>query len=128
MVVVGSGHGGLECVLALESAAVDVLLVDQNNFHTFQPLLYQVATGIISEGEIAPATRVILRDQKNAQVLLGDVTRIDLEAKTVRSERLGQGAAVGAAGHTTRGDASSSQGSPRLSLGLPGVFVDALHR
>ena len=64
-------------------------MIARTTHHLFQPLLYQVATGIISEGEIAPATRVILRDQRNAQVLLGDVTRIDLEAKTVRSELLG---------------------------------------
>jgi NADH dehydrogenase len=55
----------------------------------FQPLLYQVATGIISSGEIAPPTRIILRSQKNAQVLLGDVTHIDLAHKTVKSELLG---------------------------------------
>ncbi|MGV7807515.1 NAD(P)/FAD-dependent oxidoreductase, partial [Mycobacterium kansasii] len=56
--------------------------------HLFQPLLYQVATGILSEGEIAPATRMILRKQRNAEVLLGEVTDIDLENRTVTSRLL----------------------------------------
>ena len=68
---------------------VAVTLVDRRNHHLFQPLLYQVATGIISEGEIAPPTRLILRKQNNAQVLLGDVTHVNLEKKTVDSILLG---------------------------------------
>lgn len=89
VVIIGSGFGGLNAAKALKKADVDIKLIARTTHHLFQPLLYQVATGIISEGEIAPATRVILRNQKNAQVLLGDVTRIDLAAKTVRSELLG---------------------------------------
>ncbi|MDY6997562.1 MAG: NAD(P)/FAD-dependent oxidoreductase [Actinomycetota bacterium] len=89
VVIIGSGFGGLTAATQLKKADVDIKLIARTTHHLFQPLLYQVATGIISEGEIAPPTRVILRDQKNAQVLLGDVTRIDLEAKTVRSELLG---------------------------------------
>ncbi len=89
VVIIGSGFGGLTAAKELKKADVDIKLIARTTNHLFQPLLYQVATGIISEGEIAPATRVILRDQRNAQVLLGDVTRIDLEAKTVRSELLG---------------------------------------
>ena len=89
VVIVGSGFGGLSAAKALKKADVDIKLIARTTHHLFQPLLYQVATGIISEGEIAPATRVILRKQKNAQVLLGDVTRIDLNTKTVRSELLG---------------------------------------
>ncbi len=89
VVIIGSGFGGLTAAKELKKADVDIKLIARTTHHLFQPLLYQVATGIISEGEIAPATRVILRDQRNAQVLLGDVTRIDLEAKTVRSELLG---------------------------------------
>ena len=89
VVVIGGGFGGLAAVRALRRAPVDVTLVDYHAYNTFQPLLYQVATGIISEGEIAPATRVILRKQKNAQVLLGDVTHIDLEKRTVDSVLLG---------------------------------------
>ncbi len=89
VVIIGSGFGGLTAAKALKKADVDIKLIARTTHHLFQPLLYQVATGIISEGEIAPATRVILRNQKNAQVLLGDVTHIDLAAKTVRSELLG---------------------------------------
>ncbi|MCH9667559.1 MAG: NAD(P)/FAD-dependent oxidoreductase [Actinomycetia bacterium] len=89
VVIVGSGFGGLTAAKALRRADVDIKLIARTTHHLFQPLLYQVATGIISEGEIAPATRVILRNQKNVQVLLGDVSHIDLETKTVRSELLG---------------------------------------
>jgi NADH:ubiquinone reductase (H+-translocating) len=89
VVIVGSGFGGLTAAKALRKADVDIKLIARTTHHLFQPLLYQVATGIISEGEIAPATRVILRNQKNTQVLLGDVTGIDLNTKTVRSELLG---------------------------------------
>lgn len=89
VVVVGSGFGGLNVTKALKHADVDIKLIAKTTHHLFQPLLYQVATGIISEGEIAPATRVILRRQKNAQVLLGDVTKIDLRNQKVTSELLG---------------------------------------
>ena len=89
VVVIGSGFGGLTATQKLKKADVDVKLIARTTHHLFQPLLYQVATGIISEGEIAPATRVILRKQQNAQVLLGDVTHIDLNNKTVKSELLG---------------------------------------
>ncbi|MCV7067510.1 NAD(P)/FAD-dependent oxidoreductase [Mycolicibacterium farcinogenes] len=85
VVIIGSGFGGLTAAKTLKRADVDVKLIARTTHHLFQPLLYQVATGIISEGEIAPATRVILRKQKNAQVLLGDVTHIDLENRTVDS-------------------------------------------
>ncbi|MBU9765264.1 NAD(P)/FAD-dependent oxidoreductase [Mycobacterium sp. TNTM28] len=89
VVIIGSGFGGLTAAKTLKRADVDVKLIARTTHHLFQPLLYQVATGIISEGEIAPATRVILRKQKNAQVLLGDVTHIDLERRTVDSVLLG---------------------------------------
>ncbi len=89
VVIIGSGFGGLTAAKGLKRADVDIKLIARTTNHLFQPLLYQVATGIISEGEIAPATRVILRNQKNAQVLLGDVTGVDLKANTVRSELLG---------------------------------------
>jgi len=88
VVIIGSGFGGLFAAKALKRADVDVTLVAKTTHHLFQPLLYQVATGILSEGEIAPATREVLRRQKNARVLLGDVTSIDVEARTVTSELL----------------------------------------
>ncbi len=85
VVVIGSGFGGLFAAQALKRADCDVTLVSRTTSHLFQPLLYQVATGILSTGEIAPDTREILRSQRNATVLLGDVTDIDLESRTITS-------------------------------------------
>jgi NADH dehydrogenase len=89
VVIIGSGFGGLTAAKALKRADVDIKLIAKTTHHLFQPLLYQVATGIIASGEIAPPTRIILRTQKNAQVLLGEVTHVDLANKTVKSELLG---------------------------------------
>ena len=72
VVIIGSGFGGLTAAKALKRADVDIKMIAKTTHHLFQPLLYQVATGIISSGEIAPPTRMILRKQKNAQVLLGE--------------------------------------------------------
>ncbi len=83
VVIIGSGFGGLFSAKALRRADVDVTVIDRTSHHLFQPLLYQVATGILSEGEIAPPTRDVLRRQKNTRVLLGNVETIDLEARTV---------------------------------------------
>ena len=85
VVVIGSGFGGLFTTKALRRADVEVTIIDRTTHHLFQPLLYQVATGILSEGEIAPATRDILRHQENARVVLGNVDTIDLAARTVTS-------------------------------------------
>ena len=85
VVVVGSGFGGLFATKALRNADVDVTMVAKTTHHLFQPLLYQVATGILSEGEIAPPTREILAGQKNARVILGEVNGIDLAQRTVTS-------------------------------------------
>jgi NADH dehydrogenase len=90
VVVIGSGFGGLFSTQKLKAADVDVTLVARTTHHLFQPLLYQVATGILSEGEIAPATREVLHRQRNAKVLLGDVTQIDLAARTVTHEVVGR--------------------------------------
>jgi NADH:ubiquinone reductase (H+-translocating) len=89
VVIIGSGFGGLTAAKTLKRADVDIKMIAKTTHHLFQPLLYQVATGIIASGEIAPPTRVILRKQKNAQVLLGDVTHIDLANQTVTSVLLG---------------------------------------
>jgi NADH dehydrogenase len=71
VVVVGSGFGGLYATMALRRADVDVTLIAKTTHHVFQPLLYQVATGILSVGDVAPATRDVLSRQRNARVLLG---------------------------------------------------------
>jgi NADH dehydrogenase len=90
VVVIGTGFGGLFGSKALKHADADVTVIGRTGHHLFQPLLYQVATGILSEGEIAPATREVLARQKNARVLLGEVTDIDLSARTVTSKVLGR--------------------------------------
>jgi NADH:ubiquinone reductase (H+-translocating) len=86
VVIIGSGFGGLNAARALKRADVEVTLISKTTTHLFQPLLYQVATGILSEGDIAPTTRLILRKQKNVRVLLGEVSAIDLKANTVTSK------------------------------------------
>jgi NADH dehydrogenase len=86
VVIIGSGFGGLNAARALKRADVDITLISKTTTHLFQPLLYQVATGILSEGDIAPTTRLILRKQKNVRVLLGEVSGIDLQTKTVTSK------------------------------------------
>ena len=85
VVIVGSGFGGLWATEALAKAPVDVTMISGTSHHLFQPLLYQVATGVLSEGEVAPATREVLKKQKNVMVLLGRVTEIDIKAKIVTS-------------------------------------------
>jgi len=85
VVIIGSGFGGLWATEALAKAPVDVTMISGTSHHLFQPLLYQVATGVLSEGEVAPATREVLKKQKNVIVLLGRVTEIDIKARTVTS-------------------------------------------
>jgi NADH dehydrogenase len=83
VVVVGTGHAGLEAVNALRRADVDVLLVDRNNYHKFQPLLYQVGTAGLQPGEITQAARHIFQRQKNFSFHLGKVFGVDFERKQV---------------------------------------------
>jgi len=83
VIIVGGGFGGLCAARALRSAPVDIILIDRRNYHLFQPLLYQVATGSLSPGEIAAPLRGVLSRQKNVRVLLGDVEDIDPESKRV---------------------------------------------
>ncbi|MFE3223738.1 NAD(P)/FAD-dependent oxidoreductase [Nocardia sp. NPDC059228] len=90
VVVIGSGFGGLFACKQLRKADVDITLISKTSTHLFQPLLYQVATGILSTGEIAPATRIVLRQQQNARVVMGEVTDIDVENGTVTSRLLNQ--------------------------------------
>jgi NADH dehydrogenase len=83
-VIVGGGFGGLKAARQLRNSPVRITLIDRKNHHTFQPLLYQVATAGLSPGEIAAPIRWILRWQDNVEVLLGEVTGFDLERKTVQ--------------------------------------------
>jgi len=85
VVIVGGGFGGLYAARALRRAPIDLTLIDRRNFHLFQPLLYQVATGVLSPGDIAVPLRSILRKQRNATVLLGDVREINVEQRYVRT-------------------------------------------
>jgi NADH dehydrogenase len=83
VVVVGGGFGGLSATQALRRAPVDVTLVDRKNYHLFQPLLYEVATGILSEGMIAPPLRGVVKKQGNVVTVLGDVTDVDAARRVV---------------------------------------------
>src|ERR1700723_3273122 len=87
VVIVGAGFGGLRCAQALKDANVAVTLIDRNNFHLFQPLLYQVATAALSPGDIAVPTRQIFRDAPATKLLLSTVTGIDTERRLVLTER-----------------------------------------
>src|SRR5690242_13450714 len=83
VIIIGGGFGGLSAAQALKSAPVDATLIDRRNYHLFQPLLYQVATGSLSPGEVAAPLRGVLGRQKNTRVLLGEVEDIDPVAKRV---------------------------------------------
>lgn len=83
VVIVGGGFGGLHAVQSLKHEAVDITLIDRRNFHLFQPLLYQVATGALSPANIASPLRAVLRRQDNTHVLLAEVTDIDVARRMV---------------------------------------------
>src|SRR5437016_8249546 len=84
VVIIGAGFGGLEAARRLAKLPVKVTIIDRKNHHTFQPLLYQVATAGISPGEIAAPIRWILRGRKNVEVLLGEVVGFDLQRRVVK--------------------------------------------
>src|SRR3989454_1263603 len=84
VVILGGGFGGLAAAQKLKRAPVEVTLIDRRNFHLFQPLLYQVATGALSPGEMASPLRAVLKRQKNTVVLLAEVTDIDVAARHAR--------------------------------------------
>src|SRR5467141_899983 len=83
VVIVGGGFGGLEAAKALRRASVRVTVIDRTNHHLFQPLLYQVATSVLSPGQIASPIRGILRKQRNTTVILGTVTGVDSDRRCV---------------------------------------------
>ena len=83
IVIIGGGFGGLYAARRLKNAAADVILIDRRNHHLFQPLLYQVATGALSAADIATPLRRLLKNQRNARVLLGEVTDFDVAHKRV---------------------------------------------
>jgi NADH dehydrogenase len=83
VVIVGAGFGGLEAARALRDAPVRVTVIDQTNHHVFQPLLYQVATAELSPADISAPIRGVLRHQRNAEVLLGKVTGVDVVRRVV---------------------------------------------
>jgi NADH:ubiquinone reductase (H+-translocating) len=85
VVVVGGGFGGIRATRALARADVDITVVDRTNHHLFQPLLYQVATGILPDGLIAPALRGVVRKQANVRVVLADVQDLDLDGRVVHA-------------------------------------------
>lgn len=84
VVIIGGGFAGLNAAKALRKAPVDVVLIDRRNYHLFQPLLYQVATATLSPADIAFPIRKVLKDQRNTQVLLGEVSRVDTANKSVK--------------------------------------------
>src|ERR1700746_2083470 len=85
VVVVGGGFGGIRATRALARTDADVTIVDRTNHHLFQPLLYQVATGILPDGLIAPALRSVVGKQANTRVVLADVQHLDLDGRVVRA-------------------------------------------
>jgi NADH:ubiquinone reductase (H+-translocating) len=91
VVIVGCGFGGLFAARALKRApGIRVTIIDRTNHHLFQPLLYQVATGILSEGQIAPAIRDVLRRMRNLTVLLAEVCEIDVQKRQIRADEFGR--------------------------------------
>jgi NADH:ubiquinone reductase (H+-translocating) len=83
VIIVGGGFGGLAAARALKKAPVNVILIDRANHHLFQPLLYQVATSVLGPGQIASPIRGILKNNENTTVLLGEVTGVDVSARSV---------------------------------------------
>jgi NADH:ubiquinone reductase (H+-translocating) len=95
VVIIGCGFGGLFAARALKRQPVQVTIVDRTNHHLFQPLLYQVATGILSEGQIAPAIRDVLRNHRHLRVVLADVVDVDVAARVVHADDFGRPLTLG---------------------------------
>lgn len=122
VVIVGCGFGGLFAARGLRGAEVDVTVIDRTNHHLFQPLLYQMATGILAEGDIAPPIRDILRHQRNATVLLGDVRGIDLERRRLTVDTVGRQSEIPYDSLIVATGASQSYfGHPEFARHAPGM-------
>ena len=124
VLIIGSGFGGLFAAQALRHAEADVTVLAGTPHHLFQPLLYQVATGILSQGEIAPATREILRRQRNVRVLLGNAVAIDTAARRVTARAPGRTApySIGYDSLIVATGASQSYfGHPEFAMHAPGL-------
>jgi NADH dehydrogenase len=122
VVIVGGGFGGLFAARALRRADADITIIDRTNHHLFQPLLYQMATGILAEGDIAPPIRDILRRQGNATVLLGEVQDIDLRRRRLTLDTLGQHGEVPYDSLILAAGASQSYfGHPEFARHAPGM-------
>src|SRR5262245_64902347 len=91
VVIIGGGFAGLAAARALRHADVDVFLLDRRNHHIFQPLLYQVATAVLSPAEIAAPIRQLEAKQRNVSVLLAEVTGVDLASRTIEASSPGVG-------------------------------------
>jgi NADH dehydrogenase len=139
VLIVGGGFGGLYAAKALKRAPVEVTLVDRANHHLFQPLLYQVATGVLTEGEIAPPLRGVLRRQPNARVLLAEVGGFDLDARVAYATapdgeplELGYDSLIVAAGSTgglkTLDDARSIRSQVLRAFELAELATDPAER
>jgi NADH:quinone reductase (non-electrogenic) len=122
VLIVGGGFGGLEAAKALRHAPVDVTLIDRQSHHLFQPLLYQVATGVLSQGSVAPPLRDVLRHQHNVEVVLAEAAGIDLERRSVscrlldRTWDLGYDSLI-----VATGSAQSYFGQDEFGLHAPGM-------
>jgi NADH dehydrogenase FAD-containing subunit len=132
VVIVGGGFGGLAAARTLKSAPVDVVLLDRSNHHLFQPLLYQVATSVLTPGQIASPIRNILRKQKNVSVVLAEVTGIDKEGRRVIAKNVDrEGVAVSydylilatGAHHSYFGHEELAQFAPGLKSAADAVMI-----
>src|SRR5262245_49220718 len=122
VVIVGCGFGGLSAARALRRVDVDVTVIDRNNHHLFQPLLYQLATGILSEGDIAPPIRDVLRHQRNTRVVLGEVIDVDLDAHRVTVDTIGRRSHIAYDSLIVATGASQSYfGHPEFEHDAPGM-------
>ena len=120
--IVGCGFGGLFAAKRLRRADVDLTVIDRTNHHLFQPLLYQVATGILSEGDIAPPIRDVLRHQRNATVVLGEVVGVDLDARRLIVESVRRRSEIAYDSLIVASGASQSYfGHPEFAHDAPGM-------